>query len=123
MTPYMGRDFEYEYYVVKDPNINAFALPGGKIVVNTGAIMAADSEAEIAGLLGHEIAHAVLSHGFLKVARANFLNSSGQLLGSVQELQQGVPFITRMSALVNLAYSREAETQSDILGTSAAWRK
>ena len=49
MTPYMGRDFEYEYYVVKDPNINAFALPGGKIVVNTGAIMAADSEAEIAG--------------------------------------------------------------------------
>ncbi|MGK7886440.1 MAG: M48 family metallopeptidase [Crocosphaera sp.] len=117
MTPYMGRDFDYEYYVVKDPSINAFALPGGKIVVNTGAIMAANSEAEIAGLLGHEIAHAVLSHGFLKVAKANFLSSSGQLLGSVQELQQGVPFINRMSTLVNLAYSREAETQADILGT------
>lgn len=119
MTPYMGRDFDYEYYVVKDPNINAFALPGGKIVINTGAIMAANSESEIAGLLGHEIGHAVLSHGFLKVARANFLNSSGQLLGSIKQLQEAVPFITRMSALVNLAYSREAETQSDILGTRA----
>ncbi|ACB51517.1 unknown [Crocosphaera subtropica ATCC 51142] len=117
MTPYMGRDFDYEYYVVKDPNINAFALPGGKIVVNSGAIIAANSESEIAGLLGHEISHAVLSHGFLKVAKANFLNSSGQVVGSVQELQQGVPFITRMSTLINLAYSREAETQADILGT------
>lgn len=117
MTPYMGRDFEYEYYVVKDPNINAFALPGGKIVVNTGAIMAANSEAEIAGLMGHEIAHAVLSHGFLKMARASFINSSGQVVGSVQELEQGIPFISRISNLMNLAYSREAETQSDILGT------
>lgn len=117
MIPYMGRDFDYEFYVVNDPNINAFALPGGKIVVNSGAILSANSESEIAGLLGHEIAHAVLSHGFVKVARANFINSSGQLLSGIQELQQGVPFITRMSALVNLAYSREAETQADILGT------
>jgi predicted Zn-dependent protease len=117
MTPYMGRDFDYEYYVVEDDSINAFALPGGKIVVNTGAIMAANSEAEIAGLLGHEISHAVLSHGFVKIAKANFINSSGQLLGSIQQLEQGIPFITRMSALVNLAYSREAETQADILGT------
>ncbi|MGL5196913.1 MAG: M48 family metalloprotease, partial [Chroococcales cyanobacterium] len=60
-----GRDdFEYEFYVIKDKNLNAFALPGGKIFVNAGAILHSDTEAELAGLITHELAHTVLSHGF-----------------------------------------------------------
>ena len=50
-----GRDeFEYEFYVVMDENMNAFALPGGNIFINAGAIARTTSEAEIAGLLAHE---------------------------------------------------------------------
>lgn len=119
MTPYMGRNFEYEFYVIQDDSINAFALPGGKVVVNTGAILAADSESEIAGLLGHEISHAVLSHGFLKVIQANFIGSISDVFGSVGQLEQSKSFIDYMAPLITSAYSREAEKQADILGARA----
>ncbi|HEY9653770.1 MAG TPA: M48 family metalloprotease, partial [Coleofasciculaceae cyanobacterium] len=60
-----GRDeFNYEFYVILDDKLNAFALPGGKVFVNAGAILKTNSEAELAGLLAHELSHAVLSHGF-----------------------------------------------------------
>ncbi|ACK73985.1 peptidase M48 Ste24p (plasmid) [Gloeothece citriformis PCC 7424] len=107
LTPYMGRNFDYEYYVVKDNNLNAFALPGGKIFVNTGAILKTQSEAELAGLLAHEISHAALSHGFQKVAQAN-------LLGNFEQI---IPVINRLSALVNAQFSQYSERQADILGT------
>lgn len=104
----MGRkDFKYEYYVVKDNAINAFALPGGKVFVNTGAIMAANSEAELAGLMGHEIAHAVLSHGFQRITKAYLLDNVKQL----------IPFGNLVSTLVTSDYSRQNETQSDIIAT------
>ncbi|NEP13242.1 MAG: M48 family metalloprotease [Symploca sp. SIO2C1] len=108
-TGYMKRDFEYEYYVVKDDSLNAFVLPGGQVFVNTGAILGTNSEAELAGLLAHEIAHAALSHGFLRVAQASLLDNLGQVL----------PFVDRVSELVNSQYSREQERQADILGTRA----
>jgi len=108
-TKHMGRDFEYEYYVVKDNSLNASALPGGKIFVNTGAILGTNSEAELAGLLAHEIAHAALSHGFQSFAQANLLNNLGQV----------VPFVGQFSEQVNSQFSRENERQADILGTRA----
>ncbi|NEQ71397.1 MAG: M48 family metalloprotease, partial [Symploca sp. SIO2D2] len=108
-TEHMGRDFEYEYYVVKDDSLNASALPGGKIFVNTGAILGTNSKAELAGLLAHEIAHAALSHGFQSFAQANLLNNLGQV----------VPFVGQFSEQVNKQYSRENERQADILGTRA----
>ena len=58
-----GREFNYQFYVVNDPKLNAFALPGGKVFVNGGAILKSKSEAELAGLIAHELSHAVLSHG------------------------------------------------------------
>ncbi len=104
----MGRDeFEYEFYVIKDDAINAFALPGGKVFVNTGAIMAAKSKAELAGLMGHEVAHAVLSHGFQRIVTNNLLANLGQ----------AIPFGDLVATLASLDYSRQSERQSDILGT------
>ena len=105
----MGRnDFDYEFYVVRDNAINAFALPGGKIFVNTGAILAANTEAELAGLLGHEIAHSVLSHGFQRVVNTFLLGSLGQVLPLGNLLNQAT-----------LDYSRRNEQQADIVGTRA----
>lgn len=108
LARYMGRDeFEYEFYVIKDDAINAFALPGGKVFVNTGAIEAANSEAELAGLLAHELSHAVLSHGFERVVTNNLLAN----------LSREIPLGNILGTLVSLDYSRSQERQSDLLGT------
>lgn len=52
----------FEFFMMRDPQINAFAMPGGKIGVHTGLIVAAQSESEMAGVLGHEIAHVTQRH-------------------------------------------------------------
>ena len=104
-----GRDdLNYEFYVIKDKNINAFALPGGKIFVNAGAILETNSEAELAGLLAHELCHAILSHSFQMVAQSN-LTSSVVLF---------IPYVgNAASNLIALNYSRDMETEADVLGT------
>ncbi|NJN60758.1 MAG: M48 family metalloprotease [Coleofasciculaceae cyanobacterium RL_1_1] len=104
----MGRDeFEYEFYIIEDDSLNAFALPGGKVFIHTGALAAAKTEAELIGLLGHEVGHAVLSHGFKRIVR-------GQLIAS---LAREIPLGSILYNLVGLDYSREHERQSDIIGT------
>ncbi len=101
-------EFEYQFYIIEDENLNAFALPGGQIFVNLGAIVKTNSEAELAGLLAHELAHTVLSHGFQ-------LMSEGNLITSVT---QYIPYAGgAMSNLVVLNYSRQMERQADVLGT------
>jgi predicted Zn-dependent protease len=106
----MGRDeFEYEFSVIEDDAINAFALPGGKVFINTGAIMAANSEAELAGLIAHEVSHAVLSHGYQSLATNSLLSATQNVL----------PAGGTLLGLVSLGSSRQHEQQSDILGTRA----
>ncbi|MBC6475794.1 MAG: M48 family metalloprotease [Hormoscilla sp. GM102CHS1] len=105
----IGRDdFEYDFYVVLDENLNAFALPGGKIFVNAGAIVKTKSEAELAGLLAHELSHVVLSHGFQLVTK-------GSLTSNVV---QYIPYAGGIaSRLLVFSYSRDMERQADIVGT------
>ena len=101
-------DLEYKFYVVNQEAINAFALPGGKIFVNAGAILATNSEAELAGLLAHELSHAILSHGFQMVAQSNL----------TANLVTFIPYVGRTATnLIVLNYSREMEVEADVLGT------
>ncbi|QLL29416.1 M48 family metalloprotease [Thermosynechococcus sichuanensis E542] len=100
-------EFEYEFFVIKNNDLNAFALPGGKIFINAGAILKANTEAELAGLLAHEIAHAVLSHGFRLVTQ-------GTATANLTRLLPAGGYVTGM--LVT-RYSREMEREADILGT------
>lgn len=100
-------EFEYEFDVVLDDQLNAFALPGGKIFVNAGAIAETESEAELAGLLAHELAHTVLSHGFQLVTEGNLTASLAQYL----------PFGGTIADLLIMGYSRDMERQADVLGT------
>jgi predicted Zn-dependent protease len=106
-----GRDeFNYGFEVIMDDSLNAFALPGGKIFINAGAIEKSYSEAELAGLLGHEISHAVLSHGFQMVTQGNLTSSLAAFIP--------IPEVANIAAgLVISSYSREMERQADILGT------
>lgn len=104
-----GRDdFEFEFGVILDDRLNAFALPGGKIFINAGAIAKTQSEAELAGLLAHEISHAVLSHGFQLVTEGNL----------TANLTQFLPFGGTAASLLVLNYSRGMERQADLLGTN-----
>jgi predicted Zn-dependent protease len=106
-----GRDeFDYSFEVIMDDSLNAFALPGGKIFINAGAIEKSYSAAELAGLLGHEISHSVLSHGFQMVTQGNLTNSLAAFIP--------IPAVANIAAgLVLSSYSREMERQADILGT------
>lgn len=106
-----GRDeFNYAFEVVMDDSLNAFALPGGKIFIHAGAITNSYSEAELAGLLGHEISHAVLSHGFQMVTQGNLTASLAAFIP--------IPQVANIAAnLIVASYSRDMERQSDILGT------
>lgn len=67
---------EFEFFVVRDPQINAFALPGGFIGIHTGLILAAQGESELAGVIGHEIAHVTQKH----IARMINHQSQSQLM-------------------------------------------
>lgn len=107
LVPLAGRDLNYDFQVILDDDLNAFALPGGKIFINAGAILDSHSEAELAGLLAHEISHAVLSHGFQLVTQGNL----------TANLLQYVPFGGTAGGLIVMDYSRDMERQADIVGT------
>ena len=101
-------DFKYEFYVIMDDSLNAFALPGGKIFVNAGAIMKTDSEAELAGLLAHEVAHSALSHGFQLVTQGNL----------TANVVRHIPYVgNAATSLIVMNYSRGMEKQADLFGT------
>ncbi|MGG6294382.1 M48 family metalloprotease [Leptolyngbya sp. AN02str] len=103
-----GRDnFEYEFFVINNNELNAFALPGGKVFINSGAILQAESEAELAGLIAHELAHTVLSHGFQLIVEANLSSNVFQF----------IPYGGIAANLTTLSYSRDMERQADAFGT------
>ncbi len=111
LATYGGRDeFAYEFHWIQSDELNAFALPGGKIFINTGALEKTESEAELAGLVAHEIAHAVLSHGFQMV-------TNGNLLGSLASLIPSRELANIAAGLAITGYSRQMEQQADGLGT------
>ncbi|GAB4457637.1 MAG: hypothetical protein OHK0037_00420 [Elainellaceae cyanobacterium] len=100
-------EFEYEFFIIRDRTLNAFALPGGKIFINAGAILKAQSEAELAGLIAHELAHTSLSHGFQLAVDANTLGNAFQL----------IPYGGYAANLLYFNYSRDMERQADAFGT------
>lgn len=120
-TPEADR-FPYTFKVVGDDSINAFALPGGPTYVHTGLIRAADNEAQLAGVMAHEIAHVALRHGTHQASKANLLQlpaailgglagGGGSMLGQLAQLGIGLGFNS-----VLLKFSRDAERDADILG-------
>jgi Zn-dependent protease with chaperone function len=112
-------EFRYSFKVVNARDINAFALPGGPMYVNRGMIQAARTEGEMAGVMAHEISHVALRHGTAQATKgqkygllAGIAGIAGTILGGpgVGQLAQA-PF-----AVYFLKFSREYETEADILG-------
>jgi predicted Zn-dependent protease len=78
-----GYNYPYQYKCVDDSAINAFALPGGFVYINRGAIEAADNEAQLAGVLAHETSHVALRHGTNQATKANAWQVPLGLLGAL----------------------------------------
>lgn len=110
-------DLPWTVRVLDDPIINAFALPGGYIYVTRGILAHFNSEAELAGVLGHEIGHVTARHGVRQVSRAQ-IAQLGLGVGTVlfPELE-GVGEAAGVGlGLLFLSYGRDAEREADDLG-------
>jgi predicted Zn-dependent protease len=116
-----GEPWPYAFHVVNQKEINAFALPGGTIYINLGTIQAADSEAELAGVLAHEIAHVVQRHGTRAASKEMAAEVPLALLAGIlgkstaaQATALGISFGVGSYFLKN---SRQSESEADLLGT------
>lgn len=78
-----GYRFKYKFFVVSSPEVNAFALPGGYVFVNSGAVAAARDEGELAGVLAHEIAHVALRHGTNQASKAYVAKTGKNILDAL----------------------------------------
>ncbi|PIP80928.1 MAG: peptidase M48 Ste24p [Gammaproteobacteria bacterium CG22_combo_CG10-13_8_21_14_all_40_8] len=118
-------DRQFDFFILKEGSINAFALPGGYIAMHTGLILKADTEDEIAGVLGHEIAHVTQRHLARRYERAQQL-SIPTLLGvlvsviaatqSPQAGMAGMAAITAGSQQILTNYTRSNEAEADRVG-------
>ncbi len=113
--------FDYEFFVVRSDDINAFAVPGGKIFFNAGLIARVESEDELAGVMGHEIAHSHAHHIVRqeqKSAPTNYAALLGMLL-TVIHPALGVAALSAANAQT-LKYQRDFEREADFLGVGYA---
>lgn len=112
------RSWPYQFHVVQQSDINAFALPGGPIFVNIGTINAARNEAELAGVMAHEASHVYMQHSAKQAPKqewANILGALGGVLGGTAGdlAQMGIQF---GAGTLLMKYSRGDEAQADAVG-------
>ena len=116
MAPHAAIEgLDFEVHVVESPEINAFALPGGVIVVYTGLIEQAEEPGEIAGVLGHEMAHATLRHGVERIGQSLGMAAAVNfLLGDTSSIMMAGAEMFQLASINS--YSREQEAAADAEG-------
>ena len=123
--PTGGVEYPWEFHCVNDKAINAFALPGGYVFVNRGAIAAADNEAQLAGVIAHELSHVALRHGTAEATKAQAAQAGVGIIGAIFGGNAGGALLTELGRFsaggVLLRYSRTAETQADVVGTQVLY--
>jgi len=118
----------FQFHVVAQKEINAFALPGGEMFVNIGTLTAAANEAELAGVMAHEMSHVYMQHSAKQMQKAQLtqglaglagaiLGSKGGTLGSLAQMGVQVG-----AGMVMLKYSRADEAQADAVGAVILYR-
>lgn len=115
--------YEWEFNLVEDPNVNAWCMPGGKVVVYTGIMPIAQTEAGLAVVMGHEIAHAFAKHGAERMSQGLLVQMGGIALSTALDeypeqtknlFMQSYGVGTKIGVL--LPYSRVHENEADHLG-------
>ncbi|MDY6903574.1 MAG: M48 family metalloprotease [Thermodesulfobacteriota bacterium] len=117
--------FDFQFYVLKASEYNAFAAPAGYVFVNSGLIAAMNSEEELAGILGHEIAHVYCRHISERIEKSTAVSLAtlagvvaGVFLGGAGVVPGDAVAVGSLAAgqAVTLAYSRKDERQADQIG-------
>jgi predicted Zn-dependent protease len=110
-------DLPWEFHVVNDAAVNAFALPGGFIFVTRGLLNAMTNEAELASVLGHEIGHVTAKHSVQQISKAQ-VAQIGLGVGSIlsSDIAQFAGIASQGLGILFLKYGRDAEKQADDLG-------
>ena len=120
-----GASLSFEFFILKDATLNAFAMPGGFIGVHTGLIMAAQSESELASVLAHEISHVTQHHLARSISKQNLSQYAALLAMAVgllaarhnPDLAQGAIVGGQAAGIQNqLSYSRDFEREADRTG-------
>ncbi len=109
----------YQFHVVQQKEINAFALPGGPIFINLGTINAADNEAQLAGVMSHEMSHVYMQHSAKQAPKrelAEILGALGGIFGNSTLGTLARAGIQVGAGTVLLKYSRSDEAQADSVG-------
>ena len=114
------RKLPYEFNVINDSTPNAWALPGGKIVINRGLLVELESEAELAAVLGHEIVHAAARHGAKGMERGMLLQgailAAGVASQNSEYSQMAIGGAGIAAQLITHKYGRDAEKEADLYG-------
>ena len=116
------QDYQWEFKVIDDKQVNAFCLPGGKIGVYTGILPVTRDDAGLAAVLGHEVSHAIARHSGERVTQQ--LVAQGLVAGTTIALAGGDPRVSQAAQLGFMAlatggllyYSRSQESEADHLG-------
>lgn len=119
----MVKEFSWEFNLVQDDQMNAFCMPGGKIVVYTGLMKIISSDDELAVVLGHEVAHAVARHSNERMSQQLLTQYGGAILGAAVSnksaaIQQVANTVYGVGSQVGvtLPFSRKHESEADYMG-------
>jgi len=120
------QSWPYQFHVIPQKEINAFALPGGPIFINVGTIQAAANEAELAGVMAHEMSHIYMQHSAKQISKAQWTGLIAGLAGAVTGdsalgglARAGIQF---SAGTVLMHYSRKDEAQADAVGAIIAYK-
>ncbi|RMF95069.1 MAG: LysM peptidoglycan-binding domain-containing protein [Candidatus Schekmanbacteria bacterium] len=111
------KDINYHFTVVDSPEVNAFALPGGYVYITRGILAQINSEAEMAGVLGHEVGHVAARHSAQQISKAltyKIIAAGASII--YPEAQQWSQISDFIFAAIQSGYGRDFELQSDELG-------
>jgi len=118
----------FQFHVIAQKEINAFALPGGPMFVNIGTIQTADNEAELAGVMAHEMAHVYMQHSAKQQEKASLLGGLAGIVGGLAGQMGGVWGTLAQGGIqfgagtLMLKYSRGDEAQADAVGAIILWK-
>jgi predicted Zn-dependent protease len=110
-------EFDWEFTLFENDQPNAFALPGGKVGVNTGLFNVAENDAQLAAVIGHEVAHAIARHGAERMSQGVLAETGLAVLGATTNKASTVQLAAAAATLgVILPYSRTQESEADHIG-------
>ena len=118
-----SKNFSWEFNLVKDDQVNAFCMPGGKIVVYEGLMQLVDSDDELAVVVGHEVAHAVAKHSNERMSQQLMAQYGAQIIGqalsnksaAVQQIGNSVYGLGAQYGVM-MPFSRKHESEADYMG-------